>query len=89
MRTQQRALSQCHFFGDESFFGLFLVFSFELVAPVACVFVCCGGLLVIGFSVENVLDALFWVCLCLFLMESLILAQDERWRWQRDRKSVV
>ena len=80
MRTQQRALSQCHFFGDESFFGLFLVFSFELVAPVACVFVCCGGLLVIGFSVENVLDALFWVCLCLFLMESLILAQDERWR---------
>ena len=30
----------------------------------AC-FVCCGGLLVIGFSVEC-LDALFGVCLCLF-----------------------
>ena len=80
MRTQQRALSQCHFFGDESFFGLFLVFSFELVAPAACGFVGGRGLLVIWFSFDYVLDALFWVCLCVLWLESLILAQDERWR---------
>ena len=57
------------------------------MAPAVCAFcVCCGGLSVIGFCVE-----IFLVCLCLlvvvgvgvsefFSMESLILAQDERWR---------
>ena len=44
--------------------------------------VCCGGLLVIGFSVGLFLGAPVFVGVSdfVFSMESLILAQDERWR---------
>ena len=54
LRTQQRALSQCHFFGDGPrivFLVCFLFFPLIDGSCDACC-VCCGGLSVIGFCVE-------------------------------------
>ena len=87
LRTQQRALSQCHFLGmDQGFVSWFVSCFFPLIdgsCDACCV--CCGGLSVIGFCVDffgcACVCIVVWVWVCLiFSMESLILAQDERWR---------
>ena len=72
------------FFGDESFFGLFLVFSFDWwLLWHACLCV------LWGFAGDWVFCRIVFGCACVcwcgcacfvFSMESLILAQDERWR---------
>ena len=87
LRTQQRALSQCHFFGDGSGIFFLVCFLFFPLIDGSCdaFCVCCGGLSVIGFCVEffgcACVCVFVWVWVCLiFSMESLILAQDERWR---------
>ena len=51
LRTQQRALSQCHFLGMDHFVVCFLFFPLIDGSCDACC-VCCGGLSVIGFCVE-------------------------------------
>ena len=79
LRTQQRVKSQClvhlECLGCPSCPDLFLGGGFfEASAHLLC-----GGVFLLGLSLRFGGPALEWGCL-LALMESLILAQDERWR---------